>query len=236
MNTSLRYDLEGNVATITIDDGKANVMSVSMLGAIDAALSRAETDKAVVVIQGRPGMFSGGFDLAVFQRDKEELFAMLKAGAELTERMLKFPYPVLAICTGHAIAMGAFLLLCADVRIGTMPDAKIQVNEVQIGLTLPHFAVEVCRQRLSPAHLNLAAITATPYNQHQAVLAGFLDELVPPELVAEVLRSRTAHLCKLHMESFSASKMRLRGPSLHLLRTAIAQDIDSWSKRFQGVA
>lgn len=86
---------------------------------------------------------------------------MLKAGAEMTERLLTFPYPVGAVCTGHAIAMGAFLLLSADYRIGTNPEAKIQVNEVLIGLTLPHFAIEVCRQRLTPAHFSLAATTAT---------------------------------------------------------------------------
>lgn len=72
---SLRYQLLEGVATITLDDGKANVMSVTTLLAIRAALARAEADKAVVVIQGRPGMFSGGFDLSVFRRDRQELFS-----------------------------------------------------------------------------------------------------------------------------------------------------------------
>jgi enoyl-CoA hydratase len=236
LNSSLGYQLEDGVATITIDDGKANVMGVSMLRAIDAALDRAASDKAVVVLRGRPGMFSGGFDLTVFKRDQQELFEMLKAGAELTERLLSFPYPVVAVCTGHAIAMGAFLLLCADLRIGTKPEAKIQVNEVQIGLTLPHFAIEVCRQRLSPAHFNLAAVTATAYNQQQGVAAGFLDEVTSTDLLPEVLKSRTEHLRKLDMESFTATKQRLRSPALGLLRDAINRDIEGWSQRFQGAS
>jgi enoyl-CoA hydratase len=236
LSKSLFYSLEDGIATIAIDDGKANVMSASMLRAIDGALDRAATDKAVVVLHGRVGMFSGGFDLTVFKRDPQELFEMLKAGADLTARLLSFPYPVVAVCTGHAIAMGAFLLLSSDLRIGTNPDAKIQVNEVQIGLTLPHFAVEVCRQRLSPAHFNLAAVTATPYNQQQAVVAGFLDEVAPPDTLTEVLKSRTDHLRKLHMESFTATKLRLRAPALALLREAISKDIEGWSKRFQSKA
>ena len=234
MNSSLGYNLEDGVATIVIDDGKANAMGVSMLRAIDAALDRAASDKAVVVLRGRPGMFSGGFDLTVFKRDQQELFEMLKAGAEITERLLSFPYPVVAVCTGHAIAMGAFLLLCADLRIGTNPDAKIQVNEVQIGLTLPHFAIEICRQRLSPAHFNLAAVTATAYNQQQGVAAGFLDEVTSTESLPEVLKSRTEHMRKLHMESFTETKKRLRSPALSLLRDAVKRDIEGWSKRFQG--
>ena len=236
MSVPLTYALEDGIATIAIDDGKANVMSVSMLLALDAALDTAAADKAVVVLRGRTGMFSAGFDLTVFKRDPQELFEMLRAGAAITERLLSFPYPVVAVCTGHAIAMGAFLLLSADLRIGASVDAKIQVNEVQIGLTLPHFAIEVCRQRLSPAHFNLAAITATPYNPHQAVVAGFLDEVVPAESLAAVLKSRTDHLRKLDAESFTATKLRLRGPALTLLRDAIKRDVEGWSQRFQGPA
>jgi enoyl-CoA hydratase len=145
LGSPLTYALEDGIATIALDDGKANVMSVAMLRALDAALDRAAADKAVVVLRGRTGMFSAGFDLAVFKRDPQELFEMLSAGAAITERLLSFPHPVVAVCTGHAIAMGAFLLLSTDLRIGAHPDAKIQVNEVQIGLTLPEFAIEVCR-------------------------------------------------------------------------------------------
>ncbi|MDH5538424.1 MAG: crotonase/enoyl-CoA hydratase family protein [Rhizobacter sp.] len=231
MNPSLAYQLEDGIATITIDDGKANVMSVAMLGAIADALQRAETDRAIVVVQGRPGMFSAGFDLTVFKRDKRELFEMLKAGAELTERMLSFPHPIVVVCTGHAIAMGAFMLLCADVRIGSDADAKVQANEVQIGLTLPHFAVEVCRQRLAPAHFNLAAGTAAPYSQQQAVAAGFLDEVSAPVKLADALERRIAHLRSLNADAFAATKLRSRGPGLVALRSAIAMDIEDWSHR-----
>jgi enoyl-CoA hydratase len=236
LSATLTYTFEEGVATIVIDDGKANVMSVAMLRALDAALDRAAADQAVVVVHGRTGMFSGGFDLAVFKRDPHEVLEMLQAGAAITERLLSFPHPVVAVCTGHAIAMGAFLLLSADLRIGTSPDARIQVNEVQIGLTLPHFAIEVCRQRLSPAHFNLAAVTASAYDQRQAVAAGFLDEIVLPESIAEVLKSRTDHLRKLHAESFTATKLRLRGAALNALRDAIRQDVEGWSKRFPRTA
>jgi enoyl-CoA hydratase len=94
LSTSLVYSLDDGIATLAMDDGKANVMSVSMLRAIDAALDRAAADKATVVLHGRAGMFSGGFDLAVFKRAPQEIVEMLTAGAELTARLLAFPYPV----------------------------------------------------------------------------------------------------------------------------------------------
>jgi enoyl-CoA hydratase len=177
-------------------------------------------------------MFSGGFDLAVFKTDPQALMAMLEAGARLTERVLSFPLPVVAACTGHAIAMGAFLLLSADVRIGVDTGARIQVNEVQIGLMLPRFAVEVCRQRLTPAELNVAAITAEPYTPAQALRAGFLDEIVPVESLAATVTARAKRLASLHAGAFAATKARLREPMLDSLRAAIRGDIADWTERF----
>jgi enoyl-CoA hydratase len=236
MTSPLQYELVDGIATLTLDDGKANVMSVAMLTALHEALARAESEQAMVVIRGRPGMFSGGFDLSVFKRDRKELFQMLKLGADLTERLLSFPLPVVAVCTGHAIAMGVFLLLSADVRLGIQADAKVQANEVQIGLTLPHFAIAVCRQRLAPAHFNQAAITAHPYDPPQALAAGFLDELATPEALPAALKRRTDHLRSLNREAFTTTKLRLRAPALAALREAIARDVADWSGRFGGDA
>ncbi len=62
MGTHAAYRLEGAVATITLDDGKVNVKQ-PMLAGINAALDRAAADHAAIVLTGRPGIFSAGFDL-----------------------------------------------------------------------------------------------------------------------------------------------------------------------------
>ena len=96
MSTALNYDLSDNIATLAMDDGKANALNVTMLQAINDGLDRALADKAaVVVIQGREKMFSGGFDLSAFKREPAEIVAMLTAGAKLSERLLAFPVPAL---------------------------------------------------------------------------------------------------------------------------------------------
>ena len=56
---------------------------------------------------------------------------------------------------------------------------------MQIGLIVPRFAIEVCRQRPSPAHLNHAVVTAEPYSPQKAVSTGFLDHFVPAESIAK---------------------------------------------------
>ena len=87
------YELDGRIATITMDDGKANALSIAMLKALMAALDRAEEDGAVVVLTGRERFFSAGFDLEVFSERPHEIVEMLTLGARLSERLLSFPTP-----------------------------------------------------------------------------------------------------------------------------------------------
>ena len=61
MGTLVAYKLQDSIATITMDDGKANALTFEMFDALNAAFDRAEQDEVAVVLAGRPGRFSGGF-------------------------------------------------------------------------------------------------------------------------------------------------------------------------------
>jgi enoyl-CoA hydratase len=98
------------IATITIDDGKVNALSLAVLTELNAALDQAEQDDAVVILARRDGVFSAGFDLPVLRGTGPDALAMLRAGLELAARLLAFPRPVVIACTGHVVAMGVFLL------------------------------------------------------------------------------------------------------------------------------
>jgi enoyl-CoA hydratase len=224
MNPLVTYQLKDSIATITMDDGKANVLSPRMLSELNGALDRAATDKAVVVLTGRPGMFSAGFDLNVLGAGGADAPKMLMSGFELGERILSFPKPVLIACSGHALAMGVFLVLSADYRIGAEGAFKIGANEVAIGLTMPWFGVEIARQRLAPAHFNRALINAEIYSPHDAVVAGFLDRVVPAsDLLDEAHKTATA-LARLNMAAHTATKLRARKQALKAIREAIEAD------------
>jgi enoyl-CoA hydratase len=224
MSNLVTYRLEDSVATITLDDGKANVLSLRMLGEINSALDQAAEDQAVVVLSGREGRFSGGFDLAVLRAGGTDALDMLRGGFELAERLLSFPTPVVIACTGHAIAMGVFLLLSGDYRVGTAGPFKITANEVAIGLTMPRAAVEICRQRLAPAHYNRAVILSEVYSPDDAVAAGFLDRVVAADELHDVARSTAIELTKLDMNAHAATKLRTRDHALQAIRAGIEAD------------
>jgi enoyl-CoA hydratase len=227
----LTYVRDGAVSTITMDDGKANVLSPAMLAELNRALDQAAADNAIVLLTGREQRFSAGFDLNVFKQDGAAAEEMLLTGLALSERLLSFPTPVVAACTGHALAMGAFLLLSADVRIGVAGAFKIGANEVAIGMTMPHTALEICRLRLPPTHFTRAVITAEIYAPEQAVAAGFLDHVVPAAELLARAQETAAALAKLDLGAHAATKLRARAGALSAMRSALELDRASMRAR-----
>jgi enoyl-CoA hydratase len=220
------YELDGRIATITMDDGKVNAFSIDMLRAVHAAFDRAEEDGAVVVLTGREGYFSAGFDLKVFTGgDPDRVVEMLRLGATLAERVLSFATPVIVACTGHAIAAATFVSLAADVRIGVEGPYRLGLNEVQIGLTVPWFAIELARQRLTPAQFDRAVVTAAMYSPAEAADAGFLDRVVAPEELRAASLQAAEALAGLNAAAHTATKLRVRAGALTAIRAAIESEL-----------
>ncbi len=226
MSEPVTYALDDGIAVITMDDGKANVMSLAMIGALADVFRRAETDGAVTVLTGRSNVFSAGYDMGLFSRTVEEIAATLRAGGELIEQILAHPFPVVAAANGHAIAQGAFTLLACDVRLGVRGDAKIGLNEVAIGLTIPHYGVEVARHQLAPAWFDHATLTGTLYGPERAQTAGFFHDLVDPADLAAAARTEAERLCSLDMEAHAGTLARVRRPVLEAIRARHSQEFE----------
>jgi enoyl-CoA hydratase len=222
MSGPVNYELNESVATITLDDGKVNVLSPAMQQSINSALDRAEKDAAgAVVIAGNGRVFSGGFDLGVFNSgDAHAARGMLAGGFELAVRALTFPRPVIMAATGPAIAMGGFLLLSGDHRIGSSK-FRAQANEVAIGMTLPIAAIEIMRLRLTPPAFQRGISLAATFSGDAAVAAGWLDEIVEPDNVLARAREVALEAAGLHAAAHLASKCKARDSALKAIRAGI---------------
>ena len=210
-----------------LDDGKANALSTSMIQALDAAVTAAEDDPAVValVLHGRPGRFCAGFDLDVMRGgDLAAMSALVSDGGDLVRRIYGSGIPVVAACTGHALAAGALLLLGCDVRVGADIDCKIGLNEVAIGMVLPQWALTISVERLSVRHLQRAVATARLTDGRGAVDAGFLDEVVPADAVLGAAVARAAELAGLDRRAYGATVRALRGDTLERMAAQITTD------------
>ncbi len=209
-SSTVTYALDGSLATITIDDGKANAYSHDVLSAIDDALSRAEQEATGLLLVGRPGRFSAGFDLSVMTAGDEPMRDLVIHGARLLVRTFTFPMPVVVACTGHALAAGALMLLVADRRVGAEGDFKIGLNEVAIGMALPRFAVDLARYRMPPSQLD-GALLGEVCDAKGAVAAGYLDAVAAPEAVVEEATATAQRLAGLRRGAVSRTKATARG-------------------------
>lgn len=226
MNPLVSYQSAGPVATVTMDDGKVNVMSAAMLKALHDAFDRAEREKSIVLLTGREKIFSAGFDLKVFAKGgAQDIYDMMKLGAELVLRVMAFPTPIVAACNGNAFPMGAFLLLASDVRVGADGPFKLGLNEVAIGIAVPSFGIELARQRLTPAHFNRNVVTGEMLEPREAAVAGFLDQVVAPEELHATADTIATALTKIDLAAHAATKERVRRPAINAIRAAIDAEI-----------
>jgi enoyl-CoA hydratase len=226
MSTPLvSFELSDEVAVIRMDDGKANALGPEMLDALDAAFDRAEREAKAVVLTGRPGRFCAGFDLKHMMAGPERARALVVRGADVLLRAYAHPQPLVVACTGHALAGGALVVLCGDVRIGAAGEFKIGLNEVAIGLPLPILAIELARDRLDPRRLTEATLLARQYDPEAAREAGYLDEVVPAEQLMARALDEARRLAQLGSSPFSASKRALRRDSIRHIRETLDENI-----------
>lgn len=230
MGSLVSYRLDDGVATIGMDDGKVNALSIEMLASVGEALDHAVADDAAVVLTGRSGVFSGGFDLKVLTAGGTDAARMLEDGFGLALRLLEHPTPVVIASNGHTIAMGVFLLLSGDYRIGVDGPFRIVANEVAIGMTMPWAAIEICRQRLAPAHFHRVLNLSEVYTPADGVAAGLLDRVVAADDLLPTATSLASSLAGLDKRAHASTKLRAREPALNAIRAALEMDRETFQQ------
>jgi len=170
---------DGDVSIITLNDGKVNVFSLEMIDQLNSLLDQVPEDKGSLLIKGKEGIFSAGFDLKVMQGGDSDSMARLGSGGfKLLARVYSFPRPVIAACSGHAIALGAFMLCCADYRIGINGEFIVQANETRNNMSIPTPILQIAKSRIAKPHWYRAILCAEAYQLSDSVDAGYLDEIV----------------------------------------------------------
>ena len=209
------YSLADDIATLTMDDGKANAMAPAMSAALNAGLDRASGEAKAVVIRGREGVMCGGFDLKIIRGDDDAPKArMREAGMALLKRLYLSPQPIIFAVTGHSVAMGALLLLAGDFRVGLSGDFRIGLNETGIGLSLPITGLELARDRLAPMVFQRATINAELFSPDTAVSAGYLDQVADTAGFDAAVSEVAQTLAALDATAFAETKRRVRHPTL----------------------
>ena len=224
MPDSAAYELIDQIAVVTMDDGKANAFSPDMIATVNDLLDQAESEAKAVVLTGRDGIFSGGFDLRVIRGDDPQAAVDMRlGGTRLMMRLYGLPLPLVIAAGGHAVALGAFCLLTADYRIGTEGDFRVGLNETSIGMSLPPFGLMLTRERLSKRYLTRATMAATMFTPDEAKDAGFLDAVVPKDDLRQTALDVASSYLALDGAAYASVKQGLRGESI----AAILEGLDA---------
>ena len=110
--------------------------------------------------------------------EAKDIIEMTVNGFKLLARIYGFSRPVVVAASGHAIALGAFLLCCADYRVGAKGKYLVQANEHRNNMSIPIPILEISKSRISKRHWHRAILNAEAYPIDQSVEAGYLDEVV----------------------------------------------------------
>lgn len=224
MSELVACKIENGVALITLQNGKVNAISHEVITQLHAALDQAEQEKAIVILSSESGLLSGGYDLKTMQAGPEQAIALVTEGSKLTRRMLAFPTPIITATPGHAVAKGAFLLLCSDYRIGAAGDFKIGLNEVAIGMVMHHAGLEMARFGLANEYFNRAVICAEMFGPEDAQKAGFLDRVVPADQLMATAMAVAESMKGLNPRAHAGTKLKARAAVLEAMDKAIEVD------------
>ena len=228
MSDTLTVEQRGPVRIVTMDDGKANAFSLGVINDLRGLLREAEADDETrsLVIAGREGRFSGGFDLSAMRAgDVDAVVELVAAGGALVADLYASPLTVVAAATGHAVAAGALVLLGCDHRVGVDGPVKIGLNEVAIGMVLPPWALIIARDRLSKRHFHSSTTNARLFDGPTAVDVGFLDEVVAAESVVERAIEKATELSTLVPAAYARTVEVVRGPVIAEMRAVDPRSI-----------
>jgi enoyl-CoA hydratase len=222
---SVSVEDRDGVAVLALDHPPANAINVELLGELISALESvaAERPKALIMA-GRPGFFSAGVDLkAVPGYGAEEQRRMVDGINRMVLITYPMPFPVVAAVTGHAIAGGLVLALCADIRVASL-EGRYGLTEIKVGVPYPQAAIGVVRAELAPNAARRLVLGNELIGGEEAARLGVFDEALPADQVRARAHEIAAALGAMPPDVYARTKGDLRTAAVSALREAAGAD------------
>lgn len=224
-----KVEREGDVAIVSLDDGKANALLVPEFQGLEKTLDDVEQAGALsVVLTGRPGFFSAGLNLkALGTMSLEQKKELVAAMGSAVLKLFTFSRPVVAAVSGHALGGGAMLALASDIRIIADGAFRFGLNEVQVGLFVPSYAIELARASISASRLTDLVMHGRILTPMEALNMHIAEAVHSPEALRTAAMMRARELAKLAGSGYSITKKLVRGPAADQARAKIAGELET---------
>ncbi len=224
----MRIERNGPVALLRMENGKANAISATLLERLDGLIAQLG-DARAAVITGQGSAFCAGLDLpALADLDRQTMRGFIQRFSAVMLRIFELPIPLVAAVNGHAVAGGCVLALQADVRIGADRDARIGLNETQLGIGLPLAVVETLRWQVPGPSLAPLALEGRLVSPREALQLGLLHEVVPEADLLTRALERATTLAALPPAGLRMVKESLRKPAAAAARANESAESERW--------
>lgn len=222
---------EGNVAVVTMDDGKANALGTQTLRSLQHTFAGLH-DADAVLLTGRAKIFCGGLDLGEVATLKEAaLTEFITLFHDVFRAVFAFNRPLVIAASGGAVAGGAILLCCGDVRLGGDDAGLVGVNETRLGIEFPAAALEIVRYSLEPRAAHRALVLGELFDKKTALSLGFFDELVASDTLLGRALEKTKDAAKASPRAVQETKHALRAQAMQRIDAGRAMQgfVQAWT-------
>lgn len=190
--STISLEIEGHIATLTIDSPPANALSSILLKNLETQLNEVESNSSVkaVILKGEGRFFSAGADIKEFTslQDASDYEAVAKNGQELFERIEKFSIPVIAAIHGAALGGGLELAMSCHIRI-VAESAQLGLPELNLGIIPGYAGTQRLPQLVGNAKAYEMILTGDPVTGKEAANIGLANQAVAEDKLLETAQS-----------------------------------------------
>ena len=219
---TLRTQVEGGIATLTLDHPPLNILTRAVLAELTQALATLADDAGVrvLLLTAAGKHFSAGADVGEHLPPQHE--ALIPEFVDAIETLAAFPLPVIAAVRGRCLGGGCELALAADLIVAG-EGATFGQPEILLGVTAPAACVLLPR-RAQPGFAAEVLFTGDAVSATRAHAGGMVQHVVPDGAVEDealALARRIARHSGATLRAVKRAMAETAGtPRAQALRTA----------------
>ncbi len=194
---TIRVEREGPVARITLGrPDRLNALSPVVLEELIDAAGRlaSQPDLKVAVVAGEGRAFSAGFDLDAAAASPPSA-STIDLGRRMAEAVSAIPAITIARIHGHCVGGGLVLAAACDLRVAA-ESTRFSIPEVDFGIPLAWGGIPRLVRELGPAMTKELVLTCRPFTSGEAKSLGFLNRVVPADLLEPEVEALATGLSK----------------------------------------
>ncbi len=209
------------VAVVTLNNGKVNALSSTVLGRIrEVAEGLSAQPPGAVVVTGGPKLFAAGADITEFAADPDPVGFQIAGPDRVRELGQAFlhalnavaaiPRPTIASVSGFALGGGCELALACDFRIASSR-AKFGQPEIALGIIPGGGGTQRLARLVGPARAKDLIFSGRTVDAEEALAMGLVDRVVAPDELVDATRAWAVELASGPGEAMQLAKSAIDG-------------------------